>query len=733
MRRHAGTILTFLIGGALSLAVFFVLQNWEDERLTRGLKFDAVAQATILEQNITSMLETVGSIKAFYAGSREVERQEFARFTAIEMEDQTAIQALEWIPRVKASDRAAYEAAARRDGHAQFAFTARQSQGHMATAPDRKEYFPVYFVEPLKGNEAALGFDLASNPVRLKALGKARDTGELTTSGRITLVQETKDQYGFLAFQPIYRKDAPASTVEERRRNLLGFGLGVFRIGDVVAASSMRAGERRFPMDIFIFDRSAPADRRLLYPKSAGIQSRAQMRRPLCVDVPTRVGSRQWLITLCPAGEALFANAHRFGAAHWQSWSVLAAGLLFSALMAAYFRLLSRQTARVESDAADLRVSRREIRRVAEDLARLIDTANAPIFGTDKRGHITEWNQAAARILGYEKDKVLHCNFVNEFVADGFKAAVKDVLDKALEGDETANFELPLMTKDGKRVMILLNSTARRDATGNIIGVLGVGQDITERRLAQVQLIQASKLATLGEMATGMAHELNQPLNVIKMAADSSIERIGDGRFDAEYAHGKFARISAQVDRAAAIIDHMRIFGRRADEKMGEIDVREAVSGALGLVERQLRLRNIEVETTFAERCRKVLGHAVQLEQVVLNLVANARDAIEANRPSPETPGKITLIVEDTDPEERIRLIVRDTGGGIPCDALPRVFEPFFTTKETGKGTGLGLSISYGIITDMGGVIEAANSADGAEITITLPAADADPAGAKPG
>ena len=223
---------------------------------------------------------------------------------------------------------------------------------------------------------------------------------------------------------------------------------------------------------------------------------------------------------------------------------------------------------------------------------------------------------------------------------------------------------------------------------GTITHFVGIKEDTTERQQARAQLIQADKLATLCEMATGIAHELNQPLTVMKMAADISIERIEEGQFDPEYVLGKFERISTQIDRAAAIIDHMRILGRRSGEQSKEIDVRKVVLSALRLTDTQLRLCNIEVETKFPERCPKVLGQMVQLEQVVLNLLGNACDAIEANRPSPRVPGNITLIVEDTGPQDGIKLIVRDTGGGIPEDVLPRVFEPFSRPRRRARARG---------------------------------------------
>ncbi len=133
----------------------------------------------------------------------------------------------------------------------------------------------------------------------------------------------------------------------------------------------------------------------------------------------------------------------------------------------------------------------------------------------------------------------------------------------------------------------------------------------------------------------------------------------------------------------------------------------------------QLRLKEIEVETVFSERSGRVRGHVVQLEQVVLNLISNARDAIDGKDLVNGGRHRISLIVENSN--ETLRLIVRDTGGGVPEKALTHIFELFYTTKEIGKGTGLGLSVSYGIITDMGGTLEAVNTQDGAQFTITLP------------
>jgi PAS domain S-box-containing protein len=381
----------------------------------------------------------------------------------------------------------------------------------------------------------------------------------------------------------------------------------------------------------------------------------------------------------------------------------------------------------VGQDITELNSVRIEQANIAKELTQFIDTANAPIFGIDARGKVNEWNQQAEKITGFTKSEVMGKDLVANFITDEYKLAVGEVLQKALNGEETANYEFPLFTKSGDiSVDVLLNSTTRRDAAGQIIGVVGVGQDITElnsvraeqereRKESAAQIIQASKLATLGEMATSVAHELNQPLSIIRMAAGNTRRRMSKNTAGPEYLIDKLERIEEQTSRAAAIIDHMRMFGREATEDPEPIDPRSVVMNALDLMGEQLRLEGISVVTQLAEDCPSVLGHAIQMEQVVLNLLTNARDAMSER----DGESKITLRVFSD--HKGVHIISEDTGGGIAEEALPRIFEPFYTTKEMGKGTGLGLSVGYGIVRDMDGTIRAENIGDGARFSITLP------------
>ena len=370
----------------------------------------------------------------------------------------------------------------------------------------------------------------------------------------------------------------------------------------------------------------------------------------------------------------------------------------------------------VGQDITELNKVRIEQERIANDLMQLIDTANAPIFGIDAQGLVNEWNQAAERITGFTKAEVMGEDLVAMYITDDYKKSVKGVLDKALAGEQTANYEFPLFTKSGDRVDVLLNSTTRRDAAGKIVGVVGVGQDITQTKISQAQVIHASKLATLGEMATSVAHELNQPLNVIRLAAGNCRMRLGQHEGDKELIDLKLERIEQQTARAAAIIDHMRMFGRKTNEEASELRVCQVVRNTLDLVGEQLRLSDIEVELNLPAEDYSVLGHSIQLEQVFINLVTNARDAILENSAN-------TKIIKISVKQIRKNIVVslQDTGGGISEKIKQRIFEPFFTTKAMRQGTGLGLSISYGIVRDMNGTINVQNTETGAEFEITLP------------
>ena len=238
-----------------------------------------------------------------------------------------------------------------------------------------------------------------------------------------------------------------------------------------------------------------------------------------------------------------------------------------------------------------------------------------------------------------------------------------------------------------------------------------------ELRDKQEQLVQAGKLATLGELTTGVAHELNNPLNNIGLFIGNAIDlielRIADTNPD-RILHELHAAMQ-QVRKATEIISHLRTFGRAAPVSYEPVAIEQVVHRALSLMQEQLRLRQIEVQLHFPADQAMVMGNAIQLEQVFVNLLTNARDAL-ANMPRK----LITIACEVK--ENLVELQVGDTGPGIAAGLEQRIFDPFFTTKDVGAGTGLGLSITYGIIKDHQGTIQVDKRAgEGARFLIQLP------------
>jgi len=241
-----------------------------------------------------------------------------------------------------------------------------------------------------------------------------------------------------------------------------------------------------------------------------------------------------------------------------------------------------------------------------------------------------------------------------------------------------------------------------------------------ELRDKQEQLVQAGKLATLGELTTGVAHELNNPLNNTGLFVGNAVDLIELGMTDQEQILRELRHALEQVRKATEIISHLRTFGRAAPVSREPISIRQVIGRALSLLREQLRLREIEVTLDLGPEEAVVVGNSIQLEQVFINLLTNARDAVaDSPRKAIRMSGSVGAAA--------VEIAFADTGPGIPPGLEQRIFDPFFTTKEVGKGTGLGLSITYGIIKEHGGTISVVSPpGEGATFLIRLPLAPGD-------
>jgi PAS domain S-box-containing protein len=376
----------------------------------------------------------------------------------------------------------------------------------------------------------------------------------------------------------------------------------------------------------------------------------------------------------------------------------------------------------------------------------ILESAGDGIYGIDSRGRSTFVNPAAAQLLGWTPDELRGASMhriLHHSHPDGtpYPAEECPIYAALQDGHVHASDSEVFWKRDGTSIPVDYVSTPIWDE-GRIQGAVVVFKDITERKRAeqhirrllgeaearerqlvekQAQLVQAAKLASIGELTTGIAHEINNPLNNIALFVGNAIDRLESSR-----THGAIVanlkKAEVQVRRAETIINHLRAFGRLSSPHREPVSLNEVIQSAVSFVSEALRGRSISIQLDLSPAELIVDGNEVQLEQVFVNLLTNARDALEnADRKAISITSRMAGTL--------IEVVFADTGAGIPADLLPRIFDPFFTTKPSGQGTGLGLSISYGILKEHHGDIEVESRlGEGTTFLIRLPiGAEADP------
>jgi len=378
----------------------------------------------------------------------------------------------------------------------------------------------------------------------------------------------------------------------------------------------------------------------------------------------------------------------------------------------------------VGQDITELKNARVAEDQLAKELTQFINTANAPIFGIDAQGRINEWNQTAAKITGYKKEDVLGENLVQEFITEDYRESVKAVLESALLGIETSNYEFPLYTNLGVRLDLLLNATTRRDTDGEIVGVIGVGQDISEVKRAQAALRQAQKMEVVGQLTGGLAHDFNNLLTVISGNLNFLVDELDVVSTDV-------AEIIDDAQSAAkdgAELTHRLLaFARQQVLEPQETLVNDLILDTSRLMSRTLG-EDIKISTALDSENPVVMVDQSQLESALMNLCINSRDAMQSGGSLAITSETTSIDqsqvgeLKDLAPGKYVVISVEDGGTGMSEKQIEQVFEPFYTTKEPGKGSGLGLSMVHGFVTQSRGtvVIESEQGA-GSKIKLYLP------------
>jgi len=504
LKRYIPVALVAIAGVALSGWGFDAVRSLERVRAVTEFNRAASDRVAAVQRHIDADLEVLRAITAFYGSNDRVDRQQFHSFVSSALARQESIQALEWIPRVVATERDAYERAAREDGYTGFQIQERREDGAMVPAGERDEYFPVYFLEPYQGNERAFGFDLASNATRREALQTAGDSGQLVASGPINLVQDARRQSAFLVFAPAYERDAPVSTQTERRASLIGFALGVFRVGDMVTSALTGSALAQVgAIDLDVYDAGAPEDQRVMYShrslapgEHAGLGAEPTAQSTTQFVRSFDVGGRRWTVIARPASPLLAESAV------WQPWGTLLAGLAFTSLFAAYL-LFSLNRTRAGERLVSLRT--RELRDVNGALEQQIAEREATAVALHEKevmfrnlveGSVQgilihrNWkplfaNQAYANLHGYASpDEILALDSIAGLDAAHERERLRLYHQARLAGEEVpAQYEYDALCKDGT-VVTLLNSPRAVEWKGQR-AVQRLLLDVTERKRAE--------------------------------------------------------------------------------------------------------------------------------------------------------------------------------------------------------------------------------------------------------
>jgi len=674
---------------AVLVCLFFFVSNSEQASLRA--EFDQKTQklAEQFQTNVNNDLVILDAVGSFFAASDHVTREQFQLFVRNQLQDHPDIKALEWIPRITESQRAGFESMMQAAGVATYRIREEDPQGRVTVAQTRPVYFPVAYIEPREGNEAALGFDVGSEPTRRAALEHALQTGHATATARIRLIQERGEQWGVIIFIPVFRGALNYPTKDERQNNLFGFGLAVFRIGDLAKSSLQDISGTGLRLKLV--DATSPASEATLYEMGAKKPIKPGLVA-MSRSVPVLIAERQWMLNFALPADYLVA--HR----SWQAWGLLAAGLFVVGLLGMLILVLIARQAKVEelvrSQTAELMSAEKRFRRLLEN------TPDAMVI-TDQAGKIQLVNAQIERLFGYSRQ---------EMIGQAIELVIPDRLKEKHRGHRTHYFRSPQVRpmgagielwgrrKDGSEVPIEISLSPLETEEG--IWATAAIRDISERILAEAQLANYAKdlersNEELEQFAYVASHDLQAPLRSI-VGFGQLLQKDYKGKLDSN-ADTYINFMVKSASQMKALIRALLTFSRVGKEStVGESANCEEV---LADVLMQLQPLIEESGVVITHDPLPVVSCApLELHQVFQNLLGNAIKF--------QAPGKQGAVhVGATREGDCWTLSVRDNGIGIDPKYSERIFQMFqrLHTPDSYEGTGIGLAICRKIVQRQGG------------------------------
>lgn len=376
----------------------------------------------------------------------------------------------------------------------------------------------------------------------------------------------------------------------------------------------------------------------------------------------------------------------------------------------------------------DLYLQRQKIRESEKKYRILLNSSPAGVILLDVEGNINEISSMAMKVFNVVDQQTFIGRHFTVLFPEDEHTHVHDLIAKTLEGGLAQNIEFKLTQSDGSQFYGELSATIITNETGAGATLMTVIHDITGRKEMESFIIRTERLAGLGEMAAGIAHEINQPLNTISIGLENLLNELSSGNpVVPDYINKKASKIFENISRIDYIIDNVRTFSRMDHKDIKtDFSINESIINAIDLVSGQMSKCGLNVVSRLDKNYPSVKGNPWKFEQVIVNLLVNAKDAIEDRRRL--CPGHAGTIVVSNFIDKSLGIVtVTDDGIGIAAEDIEKMVFPFYTTKEAGRGTGLGLTIADSIIREMNGTLHISSIyGNGTTIRIEFPCHETD-------
>ena len=364
-----------------------------------------------------------------------------------------------------------------------------------------------------------------------------------------------------------------------------------------------------------------------------------------------------------------------------------------------------------------------QLREERDKAQQYLNVARVIIVALNEKGEVTLINKRGSEVLGYKEEEIVGKNWFDFCVPTKTRHKVREFFLNLIAGEFKAveYYENPILTKDGEERIIAWHNTTLKDKKGQIIGTLSSGEDITERKLTEAELLRSEKMASVGQLAAGVAHEVNNPLAGILVYIKLLLKKYEQNKLQTEDTKRQLEKIGKETERCSRIIKNLLDFSRQTEVKLRPVNINKVIEATFEIIGHQISLENIKIEEKLCPSLPHILVDFDQIQQALMNIMLNAAQAMPDGGDLTITTSVVEEIKIGNSIRDAVKIDISDTGVGIPKENLDKLFTPFFTTKEKGKGVGLGLSVVHGIIERHHGKITIeSNPVDGTTFSIYL-------------